>query len=223
MAQDQLYFVSDSLKMPLMNLPIRATVLQLSQNRVIIISPTSNLANFRSQIDSMGEVVAIVAPNLFHHLFIPSARRIYPKAKIYGAPGFAAKRPDVNWDGFLGQDPWPYQDELAILPIAGMPKFNEIALLHRSTKTLIVTDLCFNLRQMSGFGARLVLSIFGTFNRFAVSRLFTLLIRDRRAFQASIEQLFKADFDRIVMAHGEIINENGRKRLTEALAERGLL
>jgi hypothetical protein len=48
-------------------------------------------------------------------------------------------------------------------------------------------------------------------------------VKDRAAFDRSIERMLAWDFDRIVMAHGDIVETGGRRMLIEALRERNLL
>jgi hypothetical protein len=221
MTPEIFHFVEDRLKMPLMELPLRSTAIALKNKAVVVISPTGNIEQHQKKIDAMGQVEAIVAPNLFHHLFVQKAVELYPNAKVFGANGFAKKRPDIKWDGFLGIDRWPFDEELQLFPIAGMPKFNEFVFLHKASRSLIVTDLCFNLKNMSGIGAFFILSLFGSRNRFAVSRLFAMLVKDKPAFTTSIKKILEADFDRIIMAHGEILAQNAKHVLLEGLAARG--
>ena len=46
---------------------------------------------------------------------------------------------------------------------------------------------------------------------------------DRTAFARSIDHLLSWDFDRIAMAHGEIVTSHGKTMLIDALRERDLL
>ncbi len=223
MNNKHLLFIDDTLNMPLMKLTIRSTVVPLQSGKCLIISPTGNLANKHAEIQAMGDVDAIVAPNLFHHLFIPRACRLFPNAKVFGVEGFDKKRPDVAWDGFIKDQSWPYSDDIEHVVLKGMPRVNESVLLHKSSRTLIVTDLCFNLRDAEGIGSFILLSMFGTYRRFAVSRLFTSFIKDRSALVHSLNQIMALDFDSIVMAHGDIIQKGGKDMLASALKERGFM
>jgi len=54
-----------------------------------------------------------------------------------------------------------------------------------------------------------------------MSRMFRLMIRDRATFAESIRQMMQWDFDRIIVAHGEMIETNAKATLAKALAARG--
>ena len=206
--------------MPLMMLPTRMVAVKTSKG-LVLISPLKETAEHKDAIDALGPVTDVVAPNLFHHLGINAARRAYPGAKFWGVPGFAEKRSDVDWQGMLSEGVWPHEDELALHLIEGMPKVNECVFVHRPTKTLIATDLCFNHVHGKGFGYGVVFRMFGTYKRFAVSRLFTKMAKDRDAVAKSLARLFDEDFDNIVLAHGENVIGGGKDRLRAAFAERG--
>ncbi len=206
------------LNMPLVKLPVRTSLISLAKAKILI-SPHPSLT--REEFDSMGNVTDIVAPNLFHHLGIKSAVAAHPQAKLWGVAGFERKRKDVRWGEFLDATAWPYGDELAVIPLAGIPKINEFVFFHRESKTLFVTDLCFNILESSGFGGRLIYSIFGTYKRFAVSKLFVRSVTDKDALQKSLATLCAYDFEHIVVSHGTVVKGDGRAKLRVALKERG--
>lgn len=104
----------------------------------------------------------------------------------------------------------------------GMAKVREVLFLHKASRTLIVTDLCFNLLDARGLGARFILGLFGTYARFGVSRLYLRFVTDRARFEESLRKLFAWEFDHIAVSHGRLVEGSGRARLLAALQERGL-
>jgi hypothetical protein len=213
-------FLDTVKKMPLMQLPVRTVVIPLRDARVLF-SPGSTLTT--EQLRSAGAVTDIVAPSLFHTAGCAPAVAAFPNARLWGPAGAAQKHPELKWHGTLGVDAWPFEDELALLPLAGMSKMNEYLALHRASRTLLATDLVFNIEQPSGAGAWLILNIFGTYRRFGVSRLFLKYVDDQAAFRSSIDRVAALDFDRLVPSHGAIVETDGKARLVAALKERKLL
>jgi hypothetical protein len=110
-----------------------------------------------------------------------------------------------------------------MLTVSGMPMLNECVFCHKQTRTLIVTDLFFNLTGMQDGVKSLPYKLLGTFNKPAVSRLLHVITRDKKALKKSLEEILKWDFDRLVMAHGSIIESGAKKIFTEALTERGFI
>lgn len=217
-----LKFYESTIRMPLVNITARSTLVPLKNNKYVLISPVKFDEGQRSELLKVNPE-AIVSPSCFHHLFIKAAHDYLPEAKLYGAPGLQRKRADIKWDGILNETPWPYQDELKAIVIEGAPKINEVVFYHRDSKTLIVTDLLFNLKNLKSLPEKLVYGLMGTFNNPAVSRLVKLMTRDRKALKKSLKQVLELDFDRLVMAHGEIIPTGGKKIITDALNARNLL
>ena len=91
--------------------------------------------------------------------------------------------------------------------VAGAPKLNEVAFFHRSTGTLLVSDLLFNVTHPANFMTGLVLSMAGTKGRLAMSRAWRGYTKDKRALKASLEKILAWPFTRILPAHGEVFED----------------
>ena len=107
--------------------------------------------------------------------------------------------------------------------LEGAPAFNECVFFHKASRTLIVTDLLFNFKNLPSNLKMLPFKMFGTFNRPACSRLLKLFTRDKKLFKKNAARIFEWDFDKIAMAHGEVIESNAKDILKAALAERDLI
>lgn len=208
--------------MPLgmVKLPLRCTFL-VGKGKGILISPIKFDFKQIMKIKELGPVTDIVAPSLLHHLFVGQARNHFPEARIWGLPGMEKKDPMVKWENIIGRDHWIYKDEVAELPVNGVPSMDEVAFFVKSEKLLIVTDLCFNLQKPKGWAAPVMLRLLGTYKRFGVSRLITRYMEDRAAFESSVRRIMEWDFDKIAMAHGELVEKDGRALLRAALRRRG--
>jgi hypothetical protein len=225
-----LLFIEDQIPMPsaslpFVNLPNRCTIVRLKDRQLVVISPTENFSEYTEQINDFGTVAAIVEPNMFHHLFTAAAKRIYPQAVLYGVDGHFQKCPHIPWERVLNSGTWPWKDELPVFAIGGMPKVQEHVFFFEREKTLIVIDLCFNLLHAKGIGEQLILSALGTFRRFGISRYFLGFVQDKEALSSSLQKMLGCDFDRIVMAHGEIAGpeSTAKQRLMDAFRSRGIL
>jgi hypothetical protein len=206
------------LKMPLVKLPLTTSLISVSTGKILL-SPHPSLTP--AEFQAMGNITDIVAPNLFHHLGIKNAIAACPTAKLWGTTGFTEKIKDITWENFLDEKTWPHQSELAAIHIAGMPKLNEFVFFHQQSKTLFVTDFCFNMLDDPGFGGWLIYSLFGTYRRFAVSKILMKFVTDQTAFKQSLTNLFSYDFENIVVSHGWVVKGGGRAKLQAALQERG--
>lgn len=207
--------------MPLMRLPVTSVAVKTSRG-VVLFAPGRDIAKQESMVSRFGRVTDIVAPNLFHHLSIHKAQQTFPQATLWGVPGVKTKRPDIEWNKSLSETSWTFSDEIKVLPVLGVPRVNEFVFFHLKTKTLVVTDLFFNMLHAKGLGAWIFFNMFGTYRRFAISKLYLKGVQDRAALIKSLRQISALDFKTIVMSHGEPVTENARELFQSAIKERGL-
>ena len=189
------------------------TVVQLSGSRLFVHSPVPLDAALRRDLDRLGEVAFVVSPNKIHHLSIGEYIDAYPAAKVFASPGLPERRPDLAFDGVLGDQPEPGWDaELDQAEIRGNLFFAEIVFLHRASRTLIVTDLVENLdsETASGFG-RMLARLFGVGSEPVASPEHRLYTHDATAAERSFERIRSWDFERIVLSHGALIESDGRE------------
>lgn len=112
----------------------RMTCIRLVDRRLLLHSPVKLDPAVRQSLEMLGEIRAVVAPNKLHHLFLADYIALYPKARIYAAPGLAEKRPDLRFDGQMGdepQDEWRGQLEQHLF--RGAPSLNEVVFFHPAT------------------------------------------------------------------------------------------
>lgn len=199
--------------------PGRMTTIRLPDGALMLISPVPIDDALAARLAELGEVRHIVAPNLFHHLHLRGAIDRYPEARVYGAPGFPAKRKDVRFDEILGNDaPAAWRDVVAQRLVEGAATVNEVAFLHRPSRSLVVTDLVFNFRSWNTWLTGVVLWLVRARGRPAQSRMWRRWTRDRAAAGASVRDILAWDFERIVPAHGDIIDEHAREVAEQVLA-----
>ncbi|MBL4683931.1 MAG: hypothetical protein JKY37_05035 [Nannocystaceae bacterium] len=199
---------------PGVRLPLRMTVLRLDEG-LALIAPVPIDDALASELAALGEVRFILAPNLLHHAHIQAAVQRYPDATLLGAPGLAAKKPDLKFDGELGTG--SVTPQLKTLLVLGADKLSEVVLVHTPSRTLVVTDLVFNIHGAQGL-SKLVLSMMSrALGRVEQSRLCRWLTTDRAAVQKSIEDVLALPFDRVVMAHGDVIEREAKAELTAGL------
>lgn len=197
----------------------RMTVMRSGDRTLMLHSPVALDAELRDALGELGTVRWLVGPSKVHHLFLGDYARAFPAAVLCGAPGLAEKRRDLGFHHVLGGPPpsgWP--SEVALLLVEGAPLMNEVAFLHAPSRTLLLTDLVFNVRDGPGNKARLFHWMVGATGRFGPHRIIRLGIRDRAAARCSIDRILAWEFDRIVMSHGEVVEVGGRASLEQAFS-----
>ena len=160
-----------------------------------------------AEIGGLGRVLYVVAPSAFHHMFAGKFAARFPGAKLFGAPGVAAKHPELTFEATLadGSTPaWspPWSEEIDQIFLAGAPRMSEVVFFHRASRSLLVSDLFFNVTEPETWSTGLVLRMMGTYKRFARSRAWKLFRKDRQALKTSVEKVLGWDFVRVLPGHG---------------------
>lgn len=195
----------------------RCTLIEVLPGELLTYSPVPFSEQDVMNIENIGKVQWIVAPNAFHHLWVRHAQRKFVEARTYLATGIAAKQPELEYEGVLpAKVPDTWRNTLELAHIDGN-NFNEVVLFHKSTHSLIVADLVFNIHEPKGWVAPLVLRMTGTYKKLAQSKLWRFATHDRDAACASIEKILDWPFERIIMGHGRIVEDDARRKLAAAL------
>lgn len=201
----------------------RMTVIRIDQKQLVLISPIQLDKETIAEINSLGTVKYIIAPNLFHHFYIQDCKSIYPNASLIAAPGLETKKPNLKIDYVFTQDPIDFNHELEYFLFAGFQTLlpsgftmaNEIVFYHVESQTLILTDTAFyfdqNFPLISQFAGRLI----GCYQKLRPSILEKIATQDRKKVTASIKKLLQWNFQRVIMAHGTIVEKNGKQQLIE--------
>jgi len=126
--------------------PTRMVVIRLADGGLFIWSPIALGDDLRSEINALGPVRHIIAPNTLHHVFLADWIAAYPQAKVHAAPGLRAKRRDITFDAELGDVAEPdWRHQIEQVPVAGNAITTEVVFFHIKSGTVIFADL---LQQM---------------------------------------------------------------------------
>ncbi len=196
-------------------LPARATALACDGGRVALISPLPIGDDDAAAVERLGKVTWIVAPNRMHHLHVRACGARWPEAAVLVASGVEKKL--ASGTALAPLESASFGSEVDTLTVAGAPSLAETVFLHKPSRTLVVTDLVFNIRATKGLLTPLVLTLVGARGRFAQSRAVRFMVKDRDAVAASFEAILAMDFDRIVMAHGEVLASGAKDALARVL------
>jgi len=197
----------------------RMSVISLKDGSLLLHSPIRPDPELREELDALGPVRFAVAPNRFHHLYVADCVSAYPELQCFCAPGLEQKRSDITWQGILGDEaPAAWAGQLDQIPFQGFPLANEVLFFHRSSRTLLAADLVYNVGAEASALTRLFFRLLGGYGRVGATRLERLLIRDRSAARASLERILEWDFERVILAHGEVLERGGPAALRAGYA-----
>lgn len=215
-----------------MDLYSRMTIIRLNSGQLFVHSPCRIDSGLKAQIDALGPVAFIVAPGSFHHLYVSDFQQCYPDAETFVCPGVEKKRPELSFDALLGDRPDPrWKDELDQVFVTGTKIITEVAFLHRESRTLILTDLLENIGDDYQHEADLVLRfwwklVFHMWNNPKPAPEYQIGWGDKAKVRKALQKIVDWDAQRIVLAHGELIEGHVRAVLGKAwekvLADRSL-
>jgi hypothetical protein len=198
-------------------LPLRSTLLRLEGGALALVSPIRLSDDDAAEVDTLGTVEHLIAPNLWHHLFLRAACARWPTSKVWGPRALAKKRSDLRFDGVL-EEAGRIGGALRVLPIEGIDKVGECALLHEPSRSLLLTDSVFNVSEPRAGLTSLILRFVGASRKLAMSRAERWMCDDRAKLAASSRAILDAGFDRLVPAHGDVIDSGAQPALEEAWA-----
>jgi len=198
-----------------MELGARMTVLELSGG-LLLHSP---IAIEPEVVARLGKPRWVLAPNLFHHLHV--GRWIDAGLEAWAARGLPEKRKDVVFRGVVEPGASPFGDDVASMPLSCFSFSNEVVLLHRPSRTLVVTDLCFNLSASAPWGTRFAMRCLGGYPGCRTTVLERWGMRREEA-RRELGVIASWDFDRLILSHGEIVESGGKDALLGAFRWLGL-
>jgi hypothetical protein len=128
--------------------PTRMIVVRLADGGLWVHSPTELSPSLKSEINSLGSVKHLIAPNRIHYWWLGDWAEAFPGAVTYAAPGVRkqarSKDKFADYDADLARDAtYPWSGEIEMLLVAGS-YLTEAVFFHVSTRTLILTDLIQN-------------------------------------------------------------------------------
>ncbi|HXZ86666.1 MAG TPA: DUF4336 domain-containing protein [Myxococcota bacterium] len=203
-----------------LELGTRSCLVRLSSGGTLVHTPGPLDDEVRRAIEGLGPVRALVAPNLLHYFFLAESIAAFPQARVFAAPGLREKLGDVRVDEVLAEEPpelWAADLDQTL--VGGAPRLSEFVFFHRASRTLLTLDLCFNVAASRSFVTRWFMRANGAYGRFGPSRIFRFAIaQDHRPLRTSLERILAWDFDRVTVAHGEILESGGRAALERGFA-----
>ena len=206
---DNVYTVTGQLKMPLGETTRRMTIAKLADGRLAIYSAISLDEDEMRRIEMLGRPAFLIVPSGIHRMDAKPWKDRYPDLTVVAPAGARDKIGEVVavdcTQVHLG-DP-----KVKLFAVPGT-KDRELAMT--VGKTLVINDLIFNLPRLKSRVAQWLYRLFGfgpghpTIPKLVAKKL----VDDETVVKAQLTSWANAGFDRILVAHGEPI-ENPRETL----------
>src|SRR3954467_10321437 len=207
-----------------LKLPVRMTVIRLSNGDLVLHSPVRYSPALRGELERLGTIRYLLAPNIAHWMFLSDWQRELPPATTFAARGLAARRQvraaRIHIDRELGEaTPAEWRADLEAVSV-NAPMFSEIELFDKRSRTLILTDLVQNLDpdhlSAPNEAAANLLGISRPDGKAPVY-LRLLLRLGGRSVRAAAERLVGLAPERVIFAHGDWVQNDGTERPRQSL------
>ncbi|WP_172298669.1 DUF4336 domain-containing protein [Pseudoruegeria sp. HB172150] len=199
--------------------PTRMAVIRLSDGGLFIWSPTALTETLKSEVEALGPVRHLVAPNSLHHLFLPEWQRAWPDACSHAAPGLRRKRRDIRFTGRLGDTPNPaWGEDIDQVCVTGNRITTEVVFFHRASGTVLFTDLLQHFPKGWFRGWRAIVARLDrmTGPEPAVPRKFRFAFTSRRAARRAVRYILAWPAQQVLMAHGPLVTNDAQAFLARA-------
>ena len=206
-------------------LPLRMTVIRLSNGDLFLHSPTRFEDGLRHEMQSLGRIRHLIAPDIAHWSFLKEWQQNCPEVLTWAAPRLRERRQvrkaGLRLDRDLGEAAPPdWAAEIMQTLVAGAAKFHEVAFFHKPTRTLVLTDLVLNLEPeklpalMRPF-ARMIGVVAPDGKAPVYLRM--LIKLKRRDAATAVARIIDWRPERVIFSHGAWFERDGTAALRQSL------
>jgi hypothetical protein len=213
---DNILTVVGEIRMPLMNLPRRMTVVRLNDGRLVVFSAIALDEDEMAALEAWGSPAYLIVPSDKHRLDARIWKDHYPQMQVVapqGAREKVAETVPVDTTAPRFDDP-----SVSFMTVPGT-RDREAALVVRTSKgtTLVLNDIVGNIRDASGVGGWLLRVVGFAGKEAQVPKVVKMaMIEDTNALRAQLLQWSGIEsLRRILVSHGGPIEENPRETLRE--------
>ena len=170
---------------------------------LVLYSPVSLSKADIAHIESLGRVHTIIAPNLYHHMYLRAAAAAFPQARVLVPDGLERKigpipraeitRSETGLSGDLDHH------------VFSGHALREICLFHRPSGSLITADLLYNFHAEQFAAEKAFFRVLGIYGRPGVPFYHRFAIENKAAVRQLIDMVRTWPVRRIVPCHGRIV------------------
>lgn len=216
-----IWAIESEVKLPLgIRMPVRSTILRLSDGSLMVISPVKTTDDAIDEVRKLGPVRYIVAPNCMHHLFIKKFATHFPTAEIWGPHCLQDKRNDIHFKGTLSdKETMPWESDVDMIMVkAKAPMVEEAIFFHRKAKTVVITDLLFNFQKFDRWGDMVLAKLNGGYKKLTMTRVGKTVFTDKRSLHTAASHILSWNPKNLVVGHGDVILNTAATALKEPLS-----
>ena len=211
----------DPVRMYTIPFTTRMTIIRLSSGGLWVHSPVTPTNERCIEIDKLGRVEHIIAPNRIHSLGIKAWAKRYPNAHVWVSPKFCKSHKDIHADFILHDEILPeWQNEIEHFHFAGSYYFDEVFFFHKLSKTIIITDIIqkHDPSNNSWFWKKIksFTGVLGLDGGTSIDLRSTFT--NKTTARESKTKILSWNFNHLIISHGKCIKENAKDVVTRDLS-----
>ena len=216
---DGMLTVEGRIKMPLMDLPRRMTVVRLHDSRLVVWSAIALDDAAMATFEAFGRPAFLVVPNDHHRLDAKAWKNRYPELKVIAPEGARGRIADVVAVDTTSPD---FGDPGVTFVTVPGTRAHEAALVVRRERgtTLVLNDLVGNIRAASGIDGWLLRLAGFAGDDAQIPRVVKMaLVKDAADLRAQLlEWAELPGLRRIIVSHGDPIESEPQRTLRDLAA-----
>lgn len=216
---DGMLTVEGRIKMPLMDLPRRMTVVRLHDSRLVVWSAIALDDAAMATFEAFGRPAFLVVPNDHHRLDAKAWKNRYPELKVIAPEGARERIADVVAVDTTSPD---FGDPGVTFVTVPGTRAHEAALVVRRERgtTLVLNDLVGNIRAASGIDGWLLRLAGFAGDDAQIPRVVKMaLVKDAADLRAQLlEWAELPGLRRIIVSHGDPIESEPQRTLRDLAA-----
>lgn len=198
--------------------PTRMAIIRLGDGGLFLWSPVKLTGGLQATVQVLGTVRYLVSPSKQHHQFLAEWKAAYPWAHMIASPGLVQQRHDLRFDDKLGdRAPQAWAADLDQVLVHGSFAMTEAAFFHRASKTALICDLIQHLPPAKGVRGWLSKRR-GVVEHATTPLDYRATFTHHKAIRQAVKQILAWNAERVVIAHGELVEGNAAQFLQNALA-----
>jgi hypothetical protein len=205
--------------------PTRMAVVRLADSGLWLWSPVEMTVEIECAVRALGPVRHLVSPNKLHHLFLGEWQAAFPDARMWGTAQTIAKCRRLHFAGALADNPpadWTGQIDQFYFPNSIV--VDELIFFHRASRTALIADLSQTfteafLKRHWPWWMRPMARLSKMMEGWGYPPIdYRISFRRRATARPKIRALIDQHPEHVVVAHGEVVREDGEQFLRRAFS-----
>jgi hypothetical protein len=205
--------------------PTRMAIVRLADGGLWLWSPVEMTVEIERAVRALGPVRHLVSPNKLHHLFLGEWQAAFPDAKLWGTAQTIAKCRRLHFAGALADDPpADWNGQIDQFYFSNSIVVDELIFFHRASRTALIADLSQTfteafLKRHWPWWMRPAARLSKMMEGWGYPPIdYRISFRRRATARPKIRALIDQHPEHVVVAHGEVVREDGEQFLRRAFS-----